>query len=146
MWGYAGIASLIIVLMALFAFLRNLQKRRARDVLESQAGKKIWAMSSGASFFGQKSRGLAQVRGNGVLVLNDDGVYFEMWAPRKKLLIPYRNVLTVEKVRSFMGKSCLRPLLKIVFVNDEGKPDAAGWYVKHVDRYLTIIENLRSKS
>ncbi len=144
-WGYAGIAALILCLIALFALLRNLKTRRVKDVMKLYAGRQIWAMEGGASFFGQQTRGRGQLRGNGVLVLGDDGIYYEMWAPRRKLHIPYHKVLTAEKIGIFLGKSCFKPLLKVVFINDQGKPDAAAWWVRDVDRYVTIVQNLRGR-
>jgi L-2-hydroxyglutarate oxidase LhgO len=45
-----------------------------------------------ANFFGQESRGVTQIRGNGTLILTDSDLIFEMWVPNKQLRIPLRSV------------------------------------------------------
>lgn len=122
-------------------------KKRTREIEEQFVGKKVVLRSRGANFFGQESKKLGQVRGNGILLLTDKELYFGMWSPKKELKIPIIAIKSVENPQSFFGKSVFRKLLKVTFENDLGDMDAAAWYVKDLDTWNrkleTLIKNLR---
>jgi len=117
-------------------------KKRTREIEEQFTGKNILLTSRGANFFGQESKGLGQVRGNGVLLLTDKELYFGMWTPKKELKIPIVAIKSIETPKSFLGKSALRKLLKVVFENYMGDLDAAAWYVKDLVPWSQEIERL----
>jgi len=117
-------------------------KKRTQEIEEKFVGKNVILTSRGANFFGQESKGLGQVRGNGVLLLTDKELYFGMWTPKKELRIPLVAVKSVETPKSFLGKSVLRKLLKVVFENDLGDIDAAAWYVKDLNTWNRQLEVL----
>jgi len=117
-------------------------KKRTREIEEQFTGKNILLTSRGANFFGQESKGLGQVRGNGVLLLTDKELYFGMWTPKKELKIPIVAIKSIETPKSFLGKSAFRKLLKVVFENYMGDLDAAAWYVKDLVPWSQEIERL----
>lgn len=141
-WGVLPAALLIVTLILGFLFLRNLQARRAKEVMSKFQGKQVYAMSSGANFIGQQSKGRGRLRGNGVFVLGDKGIYFEMWVPRRTVSIPYKNVVSVETPTSFMGRFTGIKMLKVVFRNENNETDAVGWSISHVDRYVNLLNDL----
>ncbi len=117
-------------------------KKRTREIEEQFARKDVLLTSRGANFFGQESKGLGQVRGNGVLILTTNELYFGMWTPKKELKIPILAIKSIENPKSFLGKSVFRKLLKITFVNDLGDLDAAAWYVKDLDSWAHELARL----
>lgn len=92
-----------------------------------------------ANFFGVRSRGYRQVRGNGILLLTDSELFFRMLLPSKELLIPLTDVTSVETARSFLGKSKLRKLFQVNFRNSQGAEDAAAWLVKEPDQWIAAV-------
>jgi len=117
-------------------------KERTREIKEKFAGKDILLTSRGANFFGQKSKGLGQIRGNGVLLLTNKELCFGMWTPKKDFKIPIVAIKSIENPKSFLGKSVLRKLLKINFINDGDDLDAAAWYVKDLNNWTSELERL----
>ena len=51
--------------------------------MEKFKDEKVLGAFGSENFFGQESLGLGQIRGNGVLVLTEKELYFEMWHPKK---------------------------------------------------------------
>ncbi|RMD73560.1 MAG: hypothetical protein D6823_13145 [Chloroflexi bacterium] len=80
-----------------------------------------------ASFFGKESRGVTQLRGNGTLILTDSELIFELWVPNTAFRIPLRSIQALENPTSFLGKSRVTPLLKVVYTNAQGSTDAMAW-------------------
>lgn len=113
---------LVIIIIGFFLIkLKSIQATRAKEVLDKFKDKKLLGVSSNANFFGQESKGLAQIRGNGVLLLTENELYFEMWVPKRELNIPLAHILKVETAKSHLKKTKLTPLLKVIFKNDRIK-------------------------
>ncbi|MBU1043087.1 MAG: hypothetical protein KJ915_01660 [Candidatus Omnitrophica bacterium] len=91
-------------------------------------------------FFGQESLGMAQIRGNGVLVLTDEELFFKMWAPAKELSIKLSDIIGLEMPKSFLSKTKFKPLLKIMFKNQKKQPDAAAWLVGNLSDWHKSIQ------
>lgn len=134
-----GVAGLLAVVFLLVFWL---QKKRAGEVLARFQGQKVYGVTSNANFFGQESLGPAQVRGNGVLVLVEGELYYEMWAPRRSLRIPFSSLRSVETVGRFLGKTKGRPLLKVTFVNEHGASDAAAWLIGRHEHWRAALEKV----
>jgi len=100
----------------------------------------------GANFFGQESKGLMQLRGNGNLMLTRSELYFKQWLRKKEILIPISKIQTAEIVTSYLHKSVGRPLLKVTFLNELGKIDSIAWWVRDVNKWITAISDLKRKS
>ncbi|ACL26186.1 hypothetical protein [Chloroflexus aggregans] len=97
-----------------------------------------------ASFFGQESRGVVQMRGNGTLILTDSDLIFELWVPNTEFRIPLRSIQALENPTSFLGKSRLTPLLKVVYTNAQGATDAMAWQVPDLNRWMRQINGART--
>ena len=98
--------------------------------------------SKGANFFGQQSRGIKQIRGNGVLILTEYEIYFGMWTPKREIKIPIAAIKSVENPKSFLHRSMFSKLLKITFENNEGETDAVAWCVKDLNLWNSELEKL----
>ena len=141
----AGLFILIILLVALFKHLKSIERKKLEEIMNKFKDKKIIAIDSKANFFGAETEGVTQIRGNGVLILTDEELYFEMWAPKKTLSIPLKSITKVETPRSFLKKSKLFKLLKITFKDDNEGENSAAWFVEGLDNWKSTIENLINK-
>lgn len=97
-----------------------------------------------ASFFGQESRGVTQLRGNGTLILTQTELIFEVWLPNKTFRIPLGSMQSLENPRSFLGKSRFTPLLKVVYTNEQGTTDAMAWQVPDLTSWMQYINEARA--
>jgi hypothetical protein len=122
--------------------IKRLFKNRINEIKEKFKTVEIILENDSANFIGQQSRGYRQVRGNGVLILTKDKIYFEMWKPKKVLEIQISSIQDIEIVRSFLGKSKFRDLLRINFANKQGEKDAAAWLVFDLGNWLDEIKRL----
>ena len=123
---------------------KKLIKKRITEILDGFKGKDIILSLGNANFFGQQSRKKTQVRGNGLLLLTAEELFFEMWYPKKQLQIPVSSILKIEIAKSFLHKTAFRKLLKVVYSNQEGEEDAAAWWVTPLDKWIEELEKLKS--
>jgi hypothetical protein len=118
-------------------------QKRINEIMDKFKDRVIIISLTSANFFGQQSLKSFQVRGNGVLILTPEELYFEMWHPKKVLQIPKSAILKIEVTKSFLHKSVFRKLLKVVFNNDSGEEDAAAWWVTSLDKWIEELENVK---
>ncbi len=121
---------------------KKIRIKRAKEVLNKFEGKKVLGISSNANFFGVESLGAAQLRGNGVLLLTSEEFFFEMWMPKKEFHISISSIINIEVVKSHLGKTKSRPLLKVVFQNVKGETDSAAWLVGNIPHWKDVSERL----
>ena len=122
--------------------VKKLFQKRIIEILNKFKAKNIILSLKNANFSGQQSHKSTQIRGNGVLTLTAEDLYFEMWRPTKILQIPISSVLKIEITKSFLPKSVFRKLLKVVFTNQEGEEDAAAWWVTSLDKWIEELESV----
>lgn len=113
--------------------LKKIFKKRINEVYEKYKDKNILIADDVSNFFGLESLGVWKVRGNGVLLLTEEELIFGMWKPKKDLLIPMKSIIEVTNPKSHMHRAIFRPLLKIIFRNENGETDSAAWYVRELD-------------
>lgn len=135
-----GVLALLTVLHIVFTLVRN---RMRKAILERFRIEDIVRADPGANFFGQQSKGMGQIRGNGALVLTADELYFVLAVPRREFSIPVSKIVEVTTPRSFLGKSILRPLLCVAYETG-GERDAIAWALRDVPGWQTAIENQRA--
>ncbi len=140
------LTALAVILVALYIRLLLIIKDRTNTALNLVKRHKIFLMEKAANFFGQESKGMAQQRGNGILILTDKGIFFEMWLPKKSIQIPLSSIIEADKTNSFLGKTKLRPLLRIHFFSERGIEDKVAWLIKDPDKWIfrinKIVKNL----
>lgn len=120
----------------------RLFQKRIDVILSRLKGKNIIFYTTSANFFGRESLGRRQIRGNGVLALTNDMLYFEMWKPKKQLQIFLSSIEGIETPKSHLGKTKFKPLLKIVFRNEKEELDSAAWFVRDLQKWKEIIQKL----
>ncbi|MEC9490176.1 MAG: hypothetical protein UMU04_04450 [Halanaerobiales bacterium] len=137
---------LIPVLLAVLYFIISrtisaVKRKRAEELFTNYHKDRIIYFSREVNFFGQKSEGRTQLRGNGSLLLTPDELHFLKWVPKKNIVIPLDDIEKVERVNSFLGKSKNRELLKIEFSNQQGKKDSAAWLLDNMHAWEQVIKD-----
>lgn len=125
-------ASLVFVvfLLGLLAVIFKMIRKKAQAIIDERfEASQVVRAEPGANYFGQQSKGAAQIRGNGALVLTDQVLWFCMIAPRRELEIPLEKITGVRFEKWFLGKTKGGTILVVDFEGPEG-PDAAGWLVR----------------
>jgi hypothetical protein len=122
--------------------IKKLFRKRIHEILARFDNSDIMLISETANFFGQRSKGIRQIRGNGVLILMKFLLFFEMWHPKKILEIPLSSIREIEVTRSFLGKSRFRDLLKISFINVEGESDETAWLVDDLENWVSTLKSV----
>jgi hypothetical protein len=119
-------------------------KKRIKEIFEPFKGTTLILSAENVNYFGQESKGLGQVRGNGSLILTESELYFEMWAPKRVLRISQKNILRVENPppKWHLKKTKNRPLLKVYFINEEGEEDSAAWIVPNLEQWIQRVSGL----
>ena len=123
---------------------KRIFKNRINEIHEKFDDKKILIADNMSNFFGLESAGVWKIRGNGVLLLTEEELFFGMWKPKKDLLIQVKSFIEVTNPKSHMHRSVSRPLLKISFKNQNGETDSAAWYVQNLDAWNEILRQLIS--
>jgi len=131
-----GVILLRLSLRIVFAAMR---RRLLQHVRRKFTGRAIRRQALNACFFGLRSRGGCQVRGNGVLALTDEFLWFLRALPRKELEIPLRDIVSVTLARRHCGRSAGRPLLRVTFRTGRGE-DAAAWALNDPEAWKAAIE------
>ncbi len=144
--GFVIILCVVIlgILIVMFAVVRRDITKRAESILLKFQNKNILAVSSSVNYFGRESLGMKQVRGNGILVLTNNELYYQMLLPRKELSIPVDHIIGIEDPVSFLGKSRSKPLLKVYFNTEKGT-DSAAWLLENVNQWKSLLEELIDK-
>lgn len=138
----AGAAVLFIAFVAIVAILSAIRPGLESRIAGKYADHEIMLKDLTANSFGRESKGLGQIRGNGALVLTKLGLHFFQVIPRQELFIPLSDIVTVQVVKSHLGKATFHDLLKVGFKTDGGL-DSIAWYVADVSQWKQQIEMLR---
>ena len=137
---------LIPVLLAVLCYVvhkikASLRRKRAEELFTNYHKDRIIYFSKKVNFFGQKSAGRAQLRGNGSLLLTPDELHFLRWINKKDIVIPLDDIENIERVNSYLGKSKKSELLKVEFNNDQGKKDSAAWLLDNMHAWEQVIKD-----
>lgn len=124
-----------------FGKLKGMKEARLQKVEKDLAGKEIKYAEDRANFFGQESLGITQVRGNGILRITEDEIYFCMLMPSRVFRFPIKSIMAVETPKSFLGKTKFVPLLKVAFTNEQGENDSAAWLVKNLTAAQEVLSS-----
>ena len=97
-------------------------------------------MKGDANFFGIESHGVTQIRGNGILLINDTDLVFGMFQPKNDFLFPLTRIEKVEFADSHLNKTIFQPLLKVFFTDEAGNSDSVAWWVANPTEWKNILE------
>lgn len=139
------ITVLTLVLLAVifgttFAILGRIGRTQIHRAREQFPNAKAVLM---ATFAGATTdAGRVRVRGNGILVVLPDKLYFKKWLVGTEYTIPLRSIQSIELVKQFMGRHSLTPTLKVNFMAENGQAAAIGWSVRDAESVKQQIETL----
>jgi hypothetical protein len=137
--------SIIIGVLCLFCLIRaifkSVQHKLDNYIYENFDMTEIIGATTKANFFGVKSRGSKQLRGNGAIVLTKDQLFFIRAVPFKEYMIYTKSIQRVSLPSSFNGKSVFSKLLCVHFTND-GIEDSIAWAIKNPEKWKASIEAL----
>ncbi|MFX1389489.1 MAG: hypothetical protein ACFE9Z_05430 [Promethearchaeota archaeon] len=125
--------------------LTKLFKKRINEIHQKFSYKNIILNDDYTNFFGLESLGVWKVRGNGVLLLTEEELFFGMWKPKKEFSIPINSIIEISNPKSHMHRSIFKPLLKIKFKNENGEIDSAAWFVRNLEDWNNTLKKLISK-
>lgn len=128
---------LAVVIGGVVVVLRNIARQKEASAWKRYPNAR--QIDRAAHFFGQESRGVTQMRGNGTLILTDSDLIFEMWVLNTEFRIPLRSIQAIENPSWFLGKSRFTPLLKVVYTNDQGATDSMAWQVRDLGGWMRLI-------
>lgn len=128
--------------------IKKLFRKRIKEIKTKFNTQEILIMDEAANYFGQESLGRWKLRGNGVLLLTKNELYFEMWKPKMQIKIPIDLISQIENPRSFLQKSVLKPLLKVILKNKKDEIDSFAWFVNNLNEwneaFFKLISNQES--
>ncbi len=133
----------LIVLLIIFVLYIRFRYREISTHISAMGTTRL--LSPGANFFGLRSAGMSQIRGNGILALFFDHIYFEMLLPKKELIIPLSSILDIDVKTSFLGKTRFRKLLVITYKDKNGDEDQAAWLISNLNEWLELLTPGHSK-
>jgi len=136
------LAGVLILLVIQRVIIGAVRQRLMKQVQARFAGQGIRRLSLGANFFGQQSRGMGQIRGNGALILTEKDLWFLLAAPQRDYVIPLHQITGVSLPRSHLGKTILRPLLRVDYITDQGS-DAMAWALADPNGWAREIDARR---
>jgi len=134
-----GVYIIVAVVLFFIIVIKVVSTRRINKVKEELKNDKIEFIIQ-SNFLGLKSEGKTHKSYNGILAFTDKQLYFRKWWPNYNLSIKNNQIEKIETVHKFMGKAKLKLLMKITFLNNEGKKDEAAWMIGRLDERIDIIK------
>ena len=137
----AGILVGVIVIVVVVPKLvtKAMEPSLERRISKMYSSEPIILRDLKALTFGLESRGVLQWRGNGALVLTANELCWFRFVPESSdLRIPRENITKVDTVKTHLGKTYGRDLLRVTFTNN-GKPDSMAWYVMDLGAWLSKL-------
>ncbi|MBD3371051.1 hypothetical protein GF402_11920 [Candidatus Fermentibacteria bacterium] len=129
----------LVAAVGLLLGVRILRKKAAKEVSREFRGRNVVIHDTAANYFGLQSKKGKQIRGNGILVMTDEEIYFRMLLPSREMRIPLHRIKSVSHPKSHVGKSVGRKLLRVDFEDDTGRIDGAAWYVRDPEAWARAI-------
>jgi hypothetical protein len=136
--------SLILVLIQLA--VSRWARRRAKLIQERHyADLDILRADPLANGLGRRSRGLSQLRGNGLLILTPEQLIFHPLVGGEPYAISLDSILAVEGPKVHLGKTRFRPLLALRYRSSEEEvdEDLVAWDLRDREAWVEAIEKAR---
>jgi hypothetical protein len=131
-------------LMSPVRHLRNAARDKLLATAQPYAGPGPYQLADPcANYFGRKSRGMVQVRGNGPLVLNEHSLVFVLLLPRRIVHIPLVKIRKVERSRSHLGKIRTGGLLSVHY-SDHGQAEQVAFQVSDLSTWMQALDQARA--
>lgn len=136
------VLGLAALLFAVRQFIHGLREQGRATLAARYPESDVVRSELMALSFGLQSKGVMQMRGNGVLALTRKELYFAMYVGGFSLAVPLQSIVAVTLVRSHLGKTQGARLLHVRFTVDGGE-DAIAWRVPSPELWVECLETLR---
>ena len=143
LWLAAGGILIVLLITGLRSLFRRMRRDLEKEMRRRFSDHDLLACDPWVNFVGLKSRGVAQIRGNGILALTRYTLWFLMAVPRKEIRINLNEITGVSLTRSHCGKARLARMLKVEIRTLKGT-DAGAWLVKQPEQWVELIEQARA--
>lgn len=118
-----------------------------RKVRQQFNGIPVRALAANAYFYGMERNWDSRWRGNGVLLLTEEMLYFRLWARNLDLSIPIERVKEVELSYGKGLGFLRRKRVKVVYQGMDDHLRAASWTAHKPQNWVSMIqENLAETS
>lgn len=131
----------VLLLFSLGFLFRSTQKKLERYIQRKFNQKEIIGATTRANYFGLKSLGSRQIRGNGAIVLTRNTLFAIRAKPFQELIIPIENINEISLPTSFNGKSVFKKLLCIHYQTDS-QEEAIAWAVADPEKWKLTLEKV----
>lgn len=137
--GIVGVVLLVAGIVVLVKLLVGRLSSSSQSAIAQQFADSSVAKSDPmANFFGLESKGGAQVRGNGALVLTESELWFRRIGSSTPLRIPLQDISGADVTGSHAGKTVGRTLLRVRF-RTGSVTDSAAWLVENPESWVHAI-------
>ena len=134
------LCGVVCLLVSLTLVFKSAQHKLEKYILNTFNKEEIIGATTKANFFGIKSKGARQIRGNGAIVLTKDQLFFVRALPFAEYTIPIDKITGVSLPKSFRGKTVFKELLCVHYKRD-GQEDAIAWALKSPDKWKLSIDS-----
>ena len=135
-----GFVALLVIFFAVLLLLtRRALAKKEELAARGLAPEPVIYSTYKANFFGLKSKGMGQLRGNGVLALTGSHLAFFMLKPSRTIKIPLAAVRRIEDPKSLLRKTFARKLLAVYFLDEDGADDAVAFWVPDVGEWTARV-------
>ncbi len=126
------------VVAALVVYLRSEVKKKIAMVSDKFNEVEIFFKDTRANYYGIKSKGVGQARGNGIFVLTKTEIYFTRFFSKVDISIPLSSIRGIREGKSFLGKSRFVSLLILEY----GEGEEIAWAVTDLEVCVKNIKEL----
>jgi hypothetical protein len=135
----------IFIAIIFFGIIIYISLRRWLDQnwIENKFGKnKVRAVSFGVTYYGKASEAGMPRRNIGFLLLLRDGLFFRSRRKKLEILIPAIKMIKVYHDNAHKGTDLYQSVVKVDFINDQGKDDGVAFKVPYPPQWIQAIEGL----
>jgi hypothetical protein len=140
---YANQQWMIIALIffGIIAYIAFIRWRDRKWIEKRFSGQKVLAMSFGVNYFGRASEPGKPSRSSGFLLLLPDRIFYRSRTSGLELSIRGENIAHVYPDNSIKGVDLHQSVVKIDFMNENGRQDSAAFKVPYPPQWIHAIEN-----
>jgi len=146
-WLALGLLLLSSVVFTIFYFKRrSAMGQTVRRVRQQFNGIPVRALAADAYFYGMERNWDSQWRGNGVLLLTEEILYFRLWARNLDLTIPLNRVESVALSDSKGPGFLRRKRFRVVYQGVDDHLRAATWLARKPQDWVGLIREILAEA
>ena len=140
----AAVCGVAVLLAAVYLWVLHIIDSRMKEVAGRQGPGEVLAISKEAGYLGRKPGPMAQIRGNGILVLTRSDLTIYMLKPGSEYGLPLGRVEWIGHPRFFRGKYAGRKMMVVHYCDEAGRKGSMGLWVKRPREWARRIIEARN--